>query len=88
MATTIQIDNSVKRKLDLLKFHKRETYNDLIFRLIENFPKAVDKESLTETIEILSDPETMRNIAEGLEEFRQGKGIEFNDLKKELDLNV
>ncbi len=49
---------------------------------------TIHKESLTETIEILSDPETMRDIAEALKEYERGKGIEFSKLKKELNLNV
>ena len=39
-----------------------------------------NKDTLIETIEILSDPETMRDIAKALEEYEQGIGIEFNQL--------
>jgi len=89
MVTTIQIDEKVKDKLDKLKVHYREPYNDLIIRILSSCsPQNVNRESLIETIEILSDPETMRDIAEALEEYEQGKGIEFSKLKKELKLNV
>lgn len=89
MVTTIQIDEKVKEKLDRLKVHHRESYNDLIIRILSSCaPQNVSRESLVETIEILSDPETMRDIAEALEEYEQGKGIEFSKLKKELGLNV
>jgi len=89
MVTTIQIDEKVKEKLDKLKIHYRESYNDLIVRILNSCtPKNVSRDSLIETIEILSDPETMRDIAEALEEYEQGKGIEFSKLKKELNLNV
>lgn len=89
MVTTIQLDESVKEKLDKLKVHHRESYNDLIIRILSSCsPKSAEKENLIETIEILSDPETMRDIAEALEEFENGKGIEFSKLKKELNLNV
>ncbi len=90
MVTTIQLDEKVKEKLDGLKIHHRETYNELISRLINvTNPKNYSKESLIETIEVLSDPETMRDIAEALERFEKGeKGIRFEDLKKELKLNV
>ena len=37
----------------------------------------VDEESLKETIEILSDPETLRDIAEALNEYEQEKFIEL-----------
>ncbi|MBS3099984.1 hypothetical protein J4463_02095 [Candidatus Pacearchaeota archaeon] len=89
MVTTIQIEEKLKDKLDKLKVHHRESYNDLIVRLINSFsPNNFDKESLIETIEILSDPDTMRAIAESLEEYEKGRGIEFFKLKKELKLNV
>jgi len=88
MVTTIQIDEKLKEKLDNLKVHYRETYNELISRLVNFSPDRIDKESLIETIEILSDPETMRDIANGLEEYEKGKGIEFSKLKKELGLDV
>lgn len=89
MVTTIQIDESLKDKLDHLKVHHRETYNELLLRLINSAsPVRADRESLIETIDILSDPETMRDIAEALEEYERGKGIEFSKLKKELNINV
>ncbi|MBS3066691.1 hypothetical protein J4205_02605 [Candidatus Pacearchaeota archaeon] len=87
MVTTIQIDEKIKEKLDKLKIHHRESYNDLITRIIGS-SQNVSRESLIETIEILSDPETMRDIAEALEEYENGKGIEFSKLKQELKLNV
>jgi predicted transcriptional regulator len=78
MVTTIQIDEKLKEKLDELKIHHRETYNELILRLINSFsPKKLDKESLIETIEVLSDPETMREIAEALEDYERGKFVEL-----------
>jgi len=53
MVTTIQIEEKLKDKLDKLKVHHRESYNDLIVRLINSFsPNNFDKESLIETIEI------------------------------------
>ncbi|MFA5992505.1 MAG: antitoxin VapB family protein [Candidatus Pacearchaeota archaeon] len=89
MVTTIQIDEKVKDKLDKLKVHYRESYNDLIIRMLSTCsPQNVNRDSLIETIEILSDPETMRDIAEALEEYEQGRGIEFSKLKKELKLEA
>lgn len=89
MVTTIQINNDLKDQLDSMKIHHRETYNDLISRLVNlASQKEVDRESLIETIEVLSDPEGMRDIAEALDQYNQGKGVDFEDLKKELKLNV
>ena len=35
MVTTVQIDDDLKKRLNLLKIHPRESYNDLIARLID-----------------------------------------------------
>ena len=87
--TTIQIDEKIKDNLDLMKVHPRETYNDLIKRLIENCsPNDMDKESLIATIEVLSDPGLMKEIKESLERIEAGDyGIPFEEVKKELGLN-
>lgn len=88
MVTTIQIDESLKSKLNKLKIHQRESYNALIQRLIENCPSNfIDNESLIATIEVLSDPDLMIGIKEALEEENRGeRGISLEDLKKELGL--
>jgi len=88
MTTTIQIDEKLKEKLDKLKIHHRETYNELILRLIScSSPREVDRESLIETIEILSDPETMRDLAEALERINKGDlGTPIEKVRKELGL--
>ena len=89
MITTIQVDEKVKNRLDHFKIHPRETYNELIARLMEECKgKMVDEESLKETIDILSDPETLRDIAEALQSYERGEGIPFEKLKKELKLDV
>lgn len=75
--TTIQLDSKTKERLDNLKVHPRETYNEIITRLLKGNLKKVDKESLIETIEILSDPQTMREIAEALEGYKEGRFIEL-----------
>ena len=88
MATTIQIDNKVKSRLDLLKIHRRETYNELISRMMEKCEPTLDNESLIETIEVLSDPVAMKNIAEALESLENGtfRGIPLEQIEKELGL--
>jgi len=78
MITTIQVDSRLKEKLDKLKIHERESYNEVIRRMVEECKNIkVDEESLKETIEILSDPETLRDIAEALNEYEEGKFIEL-----------
>ncbi len=46
---------------------------------------AAEYESWKETIEILSDPKLMKSIKEGEKEIDEGKGIPWEDAKKELD---
>ena len=85
MVTTIQIDNELKERLNRLKIHPRESYNDLISRLIDSYsPEVASRESLVETIEILSDPEMMRGIARGLEDIKAGRSKTLDQISKEL----
>jgi predicted CopG family antitoxin len=87
METTIRLNTDVKNQLDKFKIHARESYNEVLRRLIEECKNVgVDSESLTETIEILSEPETLREIAEALNEFESGKSIPWEKIKKENDL--
>ncbi|MCL5789674.1 MAG: hypothetical protein M1290_04315 [Candidatus Thermoplasmatota archaeon] len=84
--TTIQIDEKVKARLDKLKIHHRESYNELISRLIaSSSPEIADRESLIETLEILSDPELMKGIARGVKDFNEGRTKRLREIKKELD---
>jgi len=87
METTIRLSLNVKKKLDSLKIYPRESYNDILLRLVGK-NHGVDVESLTETIEVMGDSETMRDIAEAMRDYEEGRGIELRDLGKELNLNV
>ncbi len=83
MVTTIQIDKELKERLNRLKIHPRESYNDLISRLIDSYsPEVASRESLVETIEILSDPEMMRGIARGLEDIKAGRAKTLDQISK------
>jgi len=88
--TTIQLDKETKGKLDLFKIHNRESYNELILRLISGHScENASRESLIETIEVLSDPVAMKNIGKALKEIESGEpGVSWEEIKKELDLNV
>ncbi|MHB1813085.1 MAG: DUF7557 family protein [Thermoplasmataceae archaeon] len=85
MVTTIQIDEKVKAKLDTLKIHRRESYNELISRLI-NFssPENVSRETLIETLEILSDSEFLKGIERGIQDIEAGKIRPLSEVRKEL----
>jgi len=49
---------------------------------------AAEYESWKETVEILSNPEILRAIKEGEEDIKKGKVYDWEEVKKELKLNV
>ena len=81
MVTTIQLDEKTKEKLDKIKIHHRESYNELLQKLIEVYGKS---EAIEETLEIISDPEAMREIAEALDSYNAGKRKTLAQFRKEL----
>ncbi|MEK6915931.1 MAG: antitoxin VapB family protein [Nanoarchaeota archaeon] len=81
MVTTIQLDEKTKNKLDGLKIHHRESYNEILQKLIEVYCK---NEEVVETLEIISDPEAMREIAEALDSYNAGKRKTLAQFRKEL----
>ena len=87
--TTIQLNKDIKERLESMKLHQRETFNELILRLIDNDSlESATRESLIATIEVMSDPELMKGISQGLQEYERGEGTDFEDIKKELGINV
>lgn len=58
---------------------------------VNGVPAAVimsvaEYESIQETNEIMNDPKLMRDIKQGEKEIEEGKGIPWEDVKKELGL--
>ena len=86
MVTTIQVDEKTKALLDKVKVHYRETYDELVKRLVYSYSNSHEKEELIETLEIMSDPDEMREIAEGIEAYSAGKGKSSRQLRMELRL--
>ena len=84
MVTTIQIDEQTKKLLNKLKRYDRETYNELLKRLVNVYQNNAGNDELVETLEILSNPETMRDIAQAIEDYESGKGKSLKQLRKEL----
>jgi len=76
MATTIQISEETKGKLDYYKDYPRESYEDVIKKFIE---------ILTEEQMELSE-ETKKEIEQARKEFRKGNFITENEMKKRLGL--
>jgi predicted transcriptional regulator len=70
-ATTIYIREDLKGRLDSLKQNPKESYNDVIERLVS---RAVDDEPLSK--------EAIKGLEEALEEIRQGRLISEEEIMK------
>ncbi|MCZ6652364.1 MAG: hypothetical protein O7D91_04985 [Planctomycetota bacterium] len=73
--TTVTVNRKVKARLERLKLHPRESYDSVIKRLLpgSSGDRNIDADSISETIAILSDPETMRSLARSLEDVKEGR---------------
>ena len=78
--TTITIDLNVKKILDRLKRARRESYNDVLSRVLPTATNSNDVESLQETVEILSDPVIMASLARSLEDVRRGRLYDIDEV--------
>ncbi|MCL7413081.1 MAG: hypothetical protein M8353_05630 [ANME-2 cluster archaeon] len=70
MVTTIQIKEDVKSILTQMKLFERETYNDVLERLIEDVQEL--------------NKETKKEIESAIKEIKSGKYITHEDLAKEM----
>ena len=74
METTIQISTDLLVKLKSMKLYEKESYEDLIWDLVE------DRMELSE--------ETKNSIAKAEEDIKKGRVHKWDDVKKELKINV
>lgn len=72
MATTIQLEERIKTKLDKMKLHPRETYNKVIERLLHN------------TAEEELSPQTIRGIESALNDIKNNRLYSTAEVKKRL----
>jgi len=79
VTTTVQVSTKLKKELDGFKEHERETYAEVIKKLVE---KA--KES--EEAELELSEETLKSALEAKEDIRKGRIYNTKQLKKELGL--
>ena len=70
MSTTIQITEGVKKTLDKMKMFNRETYNDVLERMIED--------------ELELNNITKREIEEAKKRIKSGKFLRHTDVEKKL----
>jgi predicted CopG family antitoxin len=76
MVTSIQLDNKTKARLEKMKSFPKESYDDVVNRLLN---MAKDDEG------ILS-KRAIKNIEKSLAEIKAGKGISHKDVKQKLGL--
>jgi len=74
METSIQISKTLLYKLKQMKLHEKESYEDLIWDLIE------DRMELSE--------ETKKSIERAEEDIKKGRVHKWEDVKKDLKINV
>lgn len=74
-APCLRVNPQIKERLDKLKIHPRESYNDVIERLLS---MTVDDEPLTQ--------EELAGVHESLQEFKSGRSITHEQIKKDLGL--
>jgi hypothetical protein len=70
MVTTIQIEEKMRRALEGMKLHPRETYNDVLDRMLE------DLSELNE--------ETKKQLEQALADYKAGRCKTHAQLKKEM----
>jgi len=75
MVTTIQLRSETKARLDEVKVHPRETYDEAVNRLLE---MAYDPEPLSE--------ETLQQIEEGIADIRAGRYRSLEEIAQEQGL--
>ncbi|MDK2889559.1 MAG: hypothetical protein PWR21_190 [Methanoculleus sp.] len=75
MATTIQLQPETKSRLDTLKAHPRESYDETLNRILDAF---FDPEPLSE--------ETLQEIEESIADMRAGRGRPFEEYARERGL--
>ena len=75
MAPRIRIDKKVREKLKQLKIHPRESYNNVVKRLIE---LRTEDKRLSE--------DTIRDIEKSLEDVMAGRTLSMTEVKRRLKM--
>ena len=70
MATTIQIKEGIKSTLNQMKLFERETYNDVLERLIEDVQELDEK--------------TKKEIESAIKEIKSGRYVTHEKLAKDM----
>ena len=75
MVTTIQLEEKTKERLERMKIFPRETYNEVIIRLV-----------LTSQEESDLSEQTIKNIEKALEDVKKGRLYSTKQVKKQLGI--
>jgi len=75
MVTTIQLEEKTKEELERVKLFPRETYNEVIIRLI-----------MTNQEETELSEQTIKNIEKALEDVKKGRLYSTEEVRKELGI--
>jgi len=70
---TVRIDSNLRDRLNALKIHPRESYNEVIGRLVD---MAIDEEPLSD--------EAIRDLERSLEDLRAGRVYTLDEVMAEL----
>ena len=77
MPTSIQVEKEIKERLDKFKNHPRETYNEVLARMIYLLSQQ-NKEELSQ--------QTIKNLRKSLNDIEKGKVYSLEQVEKELGL--
>ena len=80
MATTIQVSQSVRKELEALKEYPRETYNDVVEKLVRVYEAVSENRELKEGV--------LEEMAVARGEIAAGKGLSTKQLLKELGVRA
>ncbi len=76
MVTSIQLENKTKSKLNKMKIFPKESYDDVVNRLIY---VAEDDEGVLST-------STIKDLEEALDDVKKGRLLSHSQVKKKLGL--
>lgn len=76
MATSIQLENKTKSRLEKMKTFPKESYDDVVNRLL----------NVAEDDEGILSPQTIKDLEKALSEVKSGKLLSHNQVKKKHGL--
>ena len=77
--STITIDREIVRQLKHRKHHPRESYTEVLRRLLSTHASD-DAVDWRETAEILADPKLMESIARSLDDIKAGRLYDLSEV--------